>query len=89
MNRGVLPNLCVRAKLLQSCLTLCNPMDCSLPGSRVHGILQARILESVAMPSSKGSSQPRTELHASYVSGIGRCIFTTSITWETGYNILE
>ena len=38
---------------------LCNPMDCSPPGSSVHGILQARILEWVAMPSSRGSSQPR------------------------------
>ena len=37
--------MCVHAKLLQSCPTLCNPMDCSLPGSSVHGILQARILE--------------------------------------------
>ena len=36
------------AKLLQSCLTLCNPIECSLPGSSVHGILQARILELVA-----------------------------------------
>ena len=43
--------LCVRAKSLQSCLTLCDPMDCSPPGSYVHGILQARILEWVAMPS--------------------------------------
>ena len=49
----------VRAKSLQSCLTLCNPMDCSPPGSSVQGILQARILEQVAMPSSRGSSQPR------------------------------
>ena len=46
-------------KLLQSCPTLCDPMDYSLPGSSVHGILQARILEWVTMPSSKGSSQPR------------------------------
>ena len=38
----------VLAKLLQLCLTLCKPMDCSLPGSSVHGILQARILEWVA-----------------------------------------
>ena len=45
------------AKLLQSCLTLCDPMDCSLPGSSVHGILQARVLEWVAVPSSKGSSR--------------------------------
>ena len=43
------------AKSLQSCPTLCNPMDCSLPGSSVHGILQARIVEWVAMLS-KGSS---------------------------------
>ena len=43
----------------QSCLTLCDPMDCSPPGSSVHEILQARILEWVAMPSSRGSSQPR------------------------------
>ena len=38
------------------CLTLCDPMDYSLPGSSVHGVLQARILEWVAMPSSRGSS---------------------------------
>ena len=43
----------------QSCLTFCNPMDCNPPGSSVHGILQARILEWVAMPSSRGSSQAR------------------------------
>ena len=42
----------------QSCLTLCDPMDCSPPGSSVHGILQARILEWVAISSSRGSSQP-------------------------------
>ena len=59
--------MCVLAKLLQSCLTLCNPMDCSLPGSSVHGILQARILEWVASPSSKGSSWPRDGTHVSYV----------------------
>ena len=50
-----------KEKLLQSCLTLCSPMDCSLPGSSVHGILQARILEWVAMPSSRGSFQPRDQ----------------------------
>ena len=43
----------------QSCPTLCDPRDCSPPGSSVHGLLQARILEWVAMPSSRGSSQPR------------------------------
>ena len=49
----------VHAKSLQSCPTLWNSMDSSPPGSSVHGILWARILEWVAMPSSKGSSQPR------------------------------
>ena len=47
------------AKSLQSCLTLCDPMVCGMPGSSVHGILQARILEWVAMPFSWGSSWPR------------------------------
>ena len=40
---------CMRAKSLQLCPTLCDPMDCSLPGSSVHGILQARVLEWVAI----------------------------------------
>ena len=53
----------MRAKLLQSCPTLCDLMDCSLPGSSVHGILQARILERVAIPFSRGSSQPRDWTH--------------------------
>ena len=43
---------------VQSHLTLCDPVDCSLPGSSVHGILKAGILEWVAMPSSQGSSLP-------------------------------
>ena len=59
-------SLGVRAKLLQSCPTICNPMDCSPPGSSVHGILQARILKWVAMPSSRGSSQPRDRTCVSY-----------------------
>ena len=49
-------NVCIHSKSLQWCLTLCDPMDCSLPDSSVHGILQTRILEWVAMPSSRGSS---------------------------------
>ena len=51
-----------------SCLPLCNPMDYSPPGSSVLGILQARILEWVAMPSSRGSSRPRDETPLSCVS---------------------
>ena len=50
-------HLCVL--VAQSCPTLCDPMDCCLPGSSVHGILPARILEWVAIPFSRGSSQPR------------------------------
>ena len=53
--------LCVQAKLLQSCPTLCNPMDCGLPGSSVRGILQARILEWVAVSSSRVSSHSEPE----------------------------
>ena len=67
----------MRAKLLQSCLTLCDAMDCSLPGSSVHEILQARILEWVAMPSSRGSSQPRDQIWVSYLSCVTSKFFTT------------
>ena len=59
-------------KLLQSCLTLWDPMNCSLPDSPIHGILQARILEQAAIPSSRGSSRSRYRTHISYVSCIGR-----------------
>ena len=60
--------MCVCAKLLQWCLILCNSMDCSPPGSSVHGILQARILEWVAMPCSRGSSQPRDQTQVSRIA---------------------
>ena len=53
---GLLTSACVRAKSLQASLTLCNPMDHSPPGSSVHGILRARILECGVVPSSRGSS---------------------------------
>ena len=49
-----------------------DPMDCSPPGSSVHGVLQARILEWVATPSSRGSSRPRDRAPLSYVSCVGR-----------------
>ena len=55
-------------KSLQLCPTLCHPMDCSPPGFSVHGILQAQILEWVAMSASKGPSQPRDWSHVSHVS---------------------
>ena len=59
MKKKVLSRSRVCASVAQSCLTLCDPMDCSLPGSSICGNFQARILGCVAMPSSKVSSQPR------------------------------
>ena len=53
----------------QSCPTCCDPMDCSLPGSSVHGIPQARILEWIPMISSRGSSQPRDQTQVSHIAG--------------------
>ena len=57
------------AQSLQLYLTLYDPMGCSLPGSSVHGILQARILEWVAMLSSRGSSQLRVQTQVSHFIG--------------------
>ena len=58
--------------IAQSCLTLCDPTDCSPPGSSVQGILQARILEWVAMPSSRGYFPLKDQTHVSCISCIGR-----------------
>ena len=80
--------LCGCAKSLHSCPTLCNPMGCSLPGSSVHGILQARILEWVAMPSSRGSSQPRIEPKSIISPALAGRFFTSSTTWEALGNTL-
>ena len=55
--------------ITQLCPTLCDPMDCRPPGSSVHGILQARILEWVAIPFSRGSSQPRDGTWVSSIAG--------------------
>ena len=66
-SHATLTNAYIHAKSLQSCPTLCNSMDCRPPGSSVHGILQATILELVAMPSSRGSSWPRDWTWFSYL----------------------
>ena len=66
----------------QSCLTLWDPMDCSPPGSSVHGILQAGILEQVATSFSRGSSQPGDQTQVSGVSCIGRQILYHCTIWE-------
>ena len=57
------------SEVTQSCPTLCDPMDCSPPGSSVHGILQARILEWVAISFSRGPSQPRDQTQVSRIAG--------------------
>ena len=64
-------------------------MDCSLPGSSVHGILQARILEWVAMSSSRGSSQPRMESMSLLSPALAGRFFTTSTTWEVPISGIE
>ena len=68
------------------CLTLCNPMDYSLPGSSVHGIFQTRILEWVTIPNSRGSSQLKDWTHVSCVSCNDRQILFHCTTWEALLN---
>ena len=70
------------------CPTLCEPVDCSLPGSSVYGISQARILEWVAVSSSRGSSRPRNQTHISCVSCIGRRILYHWSTREAMFIII-
>ena len=63
-----LVQLSYESEVAQSCLTLCNPMDCSLPGSSVHGIFQASVLEWVAISFSRGSSWPRAWIRVSRIA---------------------
>ena len=78
MNEELKRALCV-CTVTQSCLTLCNPVDCSPPGSSIHGIFQAGILEQIPIFYSRGSSQPRDQTH---VSCIGKQILYHCATWE-------
>ena len=68
------------AKLLQSCLTHCDLMDCSPPGSSVHGVLQERILEWAAISFSKGSSWPRGWTQVSFIAG--ECFTSEPLEYE-------
>ena len=72
----------VKALVVQLYLTLCDPIDCSPPGSSIHGILQTRILEWVAIPFSRGSSRPRNWIQVTCFAGR----FFTS--WATGVCII-
>ena len=67
------------SEVAQSCPTLCDPMDCSLPDSSIHGILQARVLEGVAISFSGGSSRPRDRTRVSRISGRRFNLWATSI----------
>ena len=77
------PGKLLKVLVAQSCLALCDPVDCSSPGSSVHGILQERILEWVAIPFSRGSSPPRDRTRVSCIPG--RCfnLWASSITKAT------
>ena len=72
----------MRAKLLQSCPTLFDPMDCSLPSSSVHGNLQGRVLEWVAISASRGSSLLRDGTLPLVSPALAVRFFTTSAIWE-------
>ena len=74
---------CVCGSVAQLCLTLCDPMDCSLPGPSAHGIFQARILEWIVIPFSRGSSRPRGQTRVSCIAGR---FFTI---WATGEALLH
>ena len=71
-NQSPLHWMCVKS--LQSFPTLCDPVDCSPPGSSVHGIFSGQSTEWVAMPFSRGSSQHRDGIHISYISCFGKWI---------------
>ena len=78
INEESSPDASVYVLVDQLCPTLCDPMDCSNPGSSVHEILQARILEWVAIPFSKGSSWPRDQTQISCSEGRFFSIWTTT-----------
>src|SRR5574341_916161 len=71
------------SEVAQSCPTLCDPMDCNLPGSSVHGISQARIIEWVAISFSRGSFPLRDQTCISSIFYIGRQVLYHCFTWET------
>ena len=73
-------------EVAQLCLTLCNPMDCSLSGSSVHGISQARVLEWIAISFSRGSSWPRNRTWVSHIADRLFTVWATREAWKK-YNV--
>ena len=89
LNRYVVQNLpkdshyvCM-CSVAQSCLTLCNPMNYTPPGSSAHGIFQARILEQAVISYSRESSQPGDQTRISRVFCISTQILYNCVTWES------
>ena len=79
--------MCVHAKSLQLCLTFCDPMDHSLPASSVHGILQARILDCIAITPLGDLPDPGIKPASLKSLALAGGLFPTSTTWETpGYS---
>ena len=72
----------MKVSVAQSCLILWDPMDCNSPGSSVHGILQARILEWVVMPSSRDLPNPGIKPMSFISAALAGGFFTLSATWE-------
>ena len=81
-------SVCV-CSVVQSCLTLCDPMDCSSPGCTVHGNFLARILEWIAISYSRGFSWPRDQTVSLAYSALAGRPFTTRTTWEAPHNQLH
>ena len=83
------PNMNIESSCLspQSYATLCDPVNCNPPGSSLHGIFQAKILDRVAVFFSRGSSWPRDGTHVSWVSYVGRCILYRWATWDFNEHI--
>ena len=72
------------SEVAQSCPTLCDPVDCSLPGSSIHGIFQARVLEWVAISFSRGSSQPRDQSRVFCIAGRRFTVWATRASATSG-----
>ena len=71
----------------QSCPTLCNPMDCSLPVSSAHGIFQQEYWSRLPFPTPGDLPNPRDRTHISHISYLGRCILYHCATWEALFSI--
>ena len=79
--------LCMHGKSLQSCPILCNPMDCSLPGSSVHGIFQAEYWSGLPCPPPGDLPNPGIEPTSRMSPALAEGFFTSSATWEALFHL--